>query len=96
MRVQAELHFPNRPALAVRTIDISAEGLSVQCPVNLPVHTTCSVRLHLPVAPTGRLPLVFNAVICYSILSSQGFQLGMNTHGIDEPGRAAIARYLRT
>lgn len=92
LRVQAELILTGRPPLAVRTMDISEGGLSVLCPINLPARTECTVKVSLPVPPTGRKPVELRAVVRYSILSSSGggFQLGMSVPVTDPVTAAAI------
>ncbi len=97
LRVQAELLVPGRPAMQVRTVDISEGGVSVLCTVNLPARTDCTVRLPLPVPPTGRKQVELRAVVLYSILSSSGggFQLGMSLASLDEATRAAIKQYVK-
>ncbi|MDH4416486.1 MAG: PilZ domain-containing protein [Acidovorax sp.] len=97
LRVQAELLVPGRPAMPVRTVDISEGGVSVLCTVNLSTRTECTVRLPLPVPPTGRKQLELRAVVLYSILSSSGggFQLGMNVLSMDEATRNAIKQFVK-
>ncbi len=97
LRVQAELLITGRAPMAVRTMDISEGGISVLCPVNLPARTECTVRVSLPVPPTGRKPVELRAVVRYSILSSSGggFQLGMSVPMTDESTRAAITLYIK-
>ena len=97
LRVQAELHIAGRPPMPVRTMDVSEDGISVLCVVNLPVRTECTVHVPLPVAPNGRKLLQVRAVVQYGILSSSGsgFQLGMATVQMDAAAREAIRLYIK-
>ena len=97
LRVQAELIIAGRPSMSVRTMDISEGGISVLCAVNLPARTECTVRVSLPIPPTGRKPVELRAVVRYSILSSTGggFQLGMSVPTTDEATKAAIKQYIK-
>jgi len=97
LKVQAELLITGRPPLAVRTMDISEGGISVLCPTNLPARTECTVRMSLPVPPTGRKLIELRAVVRYSILSSSGggFQLGMSVPVTDQATSAAIKVYIK-
>jgi c-di-GMP-binding flagellar brake protein YcgR len=95
LRGRAQLQFTGRPPMEVRTLDISASGMAVASPSNLPAAAPCALQLVLPLK-TGRFPLQVNARVVHSVFSNAegGFKVGMQFLGVSSAMSAAITQYI--
>lgn len=79
-----------------RTLDLSAGGLRVVAPVNLPLSLVCGVRLVVPGIPTGAHTVMARAQVMNIVFSGKenGFVIGLRFTSIPRPALAAIEAYL--
>lgn len=95
LRSKALLQFSGRSGLEVRTLDVSASGMAIVAPSNLPSAAVCIVQLVLPLKK-GRFPLQVNARVVHSIFSGteSGFKVGLQFLGPSPNMAAALAQYI--
>jgi hypothetical protein len=77
--VPAQLVLPDPPAMAVRTLDVGAEGACVMAPAALRSNTVCELRFTLPVERAKPCGLALRARVVYVVLNRQnGFRVGLH------------------
>ncbi|MDD0840202.1 PilZ domain-containing protein [Curvibacter sp. HBC61] len=78
IRVPAVLDIAGRAPLSVRTVELSASGLGLSCPVNLAPGLMCTVSFRL-LGPASLTELVLPGQLTYSVLSQRdgGFRIGV-------------------
>jgi hypothetical protein len=79
-----------------RTLDLSAGGLGVVAPVNLPLHLVCGVRLVVPGIPSGAHTVMARAQVMNIVFSGKenGFAIGLRFTSISRQALAIIEAYL--
>ncbi|WP_374661534.1 PilZ domain-containing protein [Inhella sp.] len=82
LRTQVELLLPDRPAMAMRTTDISVTGIGLVASANPPLGLRVGLRIPLPNPGTALAPsTVFEvqALVRHSVYSvrENGFRIGM-------------------
>lgn len=80
-----------------RTLDISLGGLLLLLPLNLPVETTCRLRLLVPAAPSGTRELTAEVQVASMVLSGRqgGFLAGLRFTRLPPASQAGLEAYLR-
>jgi c-di-GMP-binding flagellar brake protein YcgR len=93
----AHMLLPGRRIVEARTLDISAGGLRVVAPANLPITSLCNVRLRIPGIPSGVHTVMARARVASNVFSGResGFLLGLSFTEIARPARAAVERYVQ-
>ncbi len=97
LKTAARIVLSSKQVAEVRTLDISAGGLSVVADFSLPVGTTLQVSLLLPPRVGNAVPLSARAEVMNCVLDgrSGGFRIGMQFIEIDATVRAEIERRSR-
>ncbi|MDZ5459808.1 PilZ domain-containing protein [Azohydromonas lata] len=80
-----------------RTMDISEGGMLLLLPLNLPVDTTCRLRLLVPASPSGAREVTAEAQVASIVLSGRegGFLAGLRFTQLPPASRAGLEDYLR-
>lgn len=78
VRVTVALQIEGRPLLTVRTVEVSASGVGLSCPINLPLGTRCQLSFLIPLAGRPIELRMQGATVMHSVLSQYdgGFRLG--------------------
>jgi c-di-GMP-binding flagellar brake protein YcgR len=98
LRGSAQLQIAGRPMLAVRMLDLSAGGVGIVSPINLPVKTGCTLRFPLHLQSRGTTTVVeIPSAVTNSIFSGaeDGFKLGLMFKGISVEAAELITQFLR-
>jgi c-di-GMP-binding flagellar brake protein YcgR len=96
LRVPVVLEIPGRAPVELRTIELSAGGLAMACPVNLASGLSCQIRFNLP-GPAGQAPIQARASVIHSVLSQRdgGFRVGFQFNGLESTHASRIQAYLK-
>ena len=94
MRVKLNLAIDGAPPMVVRSMDISAQGMAVSCPLQIPVGIGCYLAFDMFF--NGKTYNVASrAKVMYCIYSSSdGFKVGLQFQNIDLASSTAIARFM--
>jgi len=95
LRGKAVLQVPGRPAMDVRTLDISTSGMAVVAPDNLPPSATCTIQFVLPLK-RGRQTVQLNARIVHSVFSNAegGVKVGMQFLNVPASTTAMVTQFI--
>jgi len=95
LRGKAALHFPDRPLMEVRTLDISTSGMAVVAPDNLPPSATCTIQFMLPLKK-GRQPVQLSGRIVHSVFSNAegGVKVGMQFLNVPASTTAIVKQFI--
>ena len=90
------LLLPGRRIVEARTLDLSAGGLRVVAPVNLPLSLVCGVRLAVPGIPTGAHTVMARVQVMNIVFSGKenGFVIGLRFTSLPRQALGAIEAYL--
>lgn len=79
MRTPVELLLPGRPALAMRSTDISVGGIGLMASASAPIGLELTLRIALPLGRAGTQAFEVRARVQHSVFSSRddGFRIGM-------------------
>jgi c-di-GMP-binding flagellar brake protein YcgR len=82
--------------VAVRSVDISAGGMSVIAAANPAAKTPCVIRVGLPGKSLGITLVEVQAIVLHSVFSGRedGFKVGLTFVNPSAEARQAIAAYL--
>jgi c-di-GMP-binding flagellar brake protein YcgR len=96
LRTVAQLRLPGAQALAVRTLDISSDGLCIAAAVNLPAKTECVVCLAMPVRTRGSTSVEIHACVVHSIFTSSEdcFKIGLQFTTLSPETAQTITQFL--
>jgi c-di-GMP-binding flagellar brake protein YcgR len=92
----AHLLLPNHRIVEARTIDISAGGIRLLVPANLPLHLMCNVKLTVPAIPCGSHTVMARAQVSNIVFSGKesGFLVGLRYISISKAALQAVEHYL--
>jgi c-di-GMP-binding flagellar brake protein YcgR len=96
LRSAAQLALPGRPVQAVRMLHISAGGMGIVGPANLPAKTTGLLRLSIPRKSVGSDTFDVNVVVTHSVYagSEDGFKIGLEFSNMPAAMSSAVSAYL--
>lgn len=94
LKVKAKLMIDGVPPVAVRTVDIASNGMSVAVeePCRTGLMCTIAFDLLLDGKPT---PINARSKIAYCILSGGQFKVGLTFQNLDMGASSAISKFLR-
>jgi hypothetical protein len=92
LRVPVVVGAPGLPPLTGRTLDVSLDGLCCTLPASVPAQASCQLMFMLPL-PDGPQRLQLQARVAYSLLTADGFKVGLQFSGPDEAALAALRRF---
>jgi hypothetical protein len=89
--------LPEGQVIAGRGIDISASGVGLQCPVNLPTHHHCQLQLSLLLRDGSVHRLNLPGVVMYTVLSGEygAFKVGVQFESVSAASQHILARYMK-
>ena len=97
-RIACTVHvmLPGRRIVEARAVDISAGGLRLLMPANLPVQSVCNIRLGLPGGLDGIQTIMARAQVMNVMFSCKesGFMVGLRFTSISRTAVEAIEQYL--
>ena len=91
LHAPAKLMLTGKRIVDVRTVNLSAGGVALIAPENLPIGTACEIRLELPTKEAGKFTLYLGVLVMNTVFSSRedGFKTGLKfTH----PNAEQLAR----
>jgi c-di-GMP-binding flagellar brake protein YcgR len=96
-RSVAHLLLPDQQPLEVRTFDIGLGGVAIVASGNPPTHSSCALRLTIPVRPQGSAIVEVQAKVVYSVLSTteDGFMIGLQFISLSAAAETAIMQFVR-
>jgi hypothetical protein len=87
-------HPANGRAVQARMLDISRNGMSVVGAASLNTDMSCQVIFKLPDRDAHPHAMTLPARVVYSVLSTDGFKIGLHVVGADQTQLNAIERHL--
>ena len=96
LRGDAQLLLSNTETFDGRTLDISADGLGLVMPVNVPEKLACTVKFSIPSTAAHRLWFEAKAAVVHSVLSGRedGFKIGLQFRRPSSELASAIRAYV--
>jgi c-di-GMP-binding flagellar brake protein YcgR len=97
LRTTANAMLPGNILVEVRTLDISAGGMAIVAPANPAIGTTFTIRVHVPLKPTGSATFDATVKVRNSVhgTAEGGFRIGLEFVHLDATARSAITKYMR-
>ena len=97
LSVRVRFTLAGRPEMEVRSVDISATGMSVVVDLNLALSTACSVAFSLSQADGTQYKVALSASVAHSTYSGQrmGFVTGLQFRNVPSDTQSALARYVK-
>jgi c-di-GMP-binding flagellar brake protein YcgR len=95
-RSVAQLRLSQQAPAPVRTTDVSASGLGVVAPVNLPAGTLAVVQFVLPKKTGGGTLIELEVMTVHSVFSAAegGFKTGLQFNSVSPDVAKTIARFI--
>ena len=97
-RGAAYLLFAGREPIEVRTLDLSAGGLSIVAPANPAINTVVMIRINIPRPTTGADGFEVRVRVAHTMFSQaeDGFKIGLEFVNLTVPLATAILQFLKT
>jgi c-di-GMP-binding flagellar brake protein YcgR len=92
LRCPAMFMIQDHPAVRVRTIDISASGIAIMAPHNVPEGLTCGIAFTTFVNGHMAQINVMARVIYTICIGTEGFRVGMQFAEVDPASRVALTQ----
>ena len=83
-----------RQAVGARALDVSTGGLAVVADINAPVGQACTVSFPLSAPDGTSRDLTLQASVLHSVLTHDGFRLGLRFMQPDDPTKRLLKRYV--
>jgi c-di-GMP-binding flagellar brake protein YcgR len=96
LRTKALVILGNAQPFEVRTLDLSATGMSIVASANPKPGTVLNIRLSIPVRTGGNTPFEAKARVVHSVFSSaeSGFKIGLSFTELSAVAASAILKFL--
>ncbi|HQC81334.1 MAG TPA: PilZ domain-containing protein [Accumulibacter sp.] len=96
LRTQAFVLLPDGRVVATRTLNISKGGIGLIADFNPAVGSAFSLRVNLPLRPTGKALFEARVQVANSVFDGAegGFRLGLQFLGLDPTAAALLGRCL--
>lgn len=98
LRGAAQLALPGRAVMAVRMLHLSAGGMGIVGPSNLPARTTGLLRMSIPKKTVGSDTFDVDIKVTHSVYggSEDGFKIGLEFVNMPAAMVTAVSAYLAT
>jgi c-di-GMP-binding flagellar brake protein YcgR len=96
LRTSAVVLLPGDQTFTVQTLDISLGGMGIVANANPRQGTRFSIRVALPVRPTGQYLFEAGVEVAHSILARDegAFKVGLRFVSLDPRGESAIRHFI--
>ncbi|MDE2600082.1 MAG: PilZ domain-containing protein [Rhodocyclaceae bacterium] len=83
-----------RESVGGRALDISTGGLAVVADINPPTGETCTASFPLPAPDGTSQELTLQATVLHTVLTHEGFRLGLRFMHADEQAQRLLKRFV--